>query len=119
MTDTDPIRPLVWCSMVYACKRGHEERIHCGVGVEGPPDLRGDEQAWAENRIIPSPFQGPRCRECGGLTSHVRWKEDEEFEPRPAESGDLCFLNPGPKIVERNERRYGGSTFLGTTWRIP
>lgn len=85
---------LVWLRMRYRCERcGHEELLACEVGVEGPKDLR-------EARLfIASPFT-TRCakdiglRQCGGNLSHVRMREDEEFEPRPRGEGEACFVLP-------------------------
>lgn len=40
---------LVWLAMKYRCRRcGEVEWVYCGVGVEGPPDLR------AQYLVIPS-----------------------------------------------------------------
>ena len=112
--------PLVHLSMVYACDAGHERRIYCEVGVEGPPELRADEQAWKEHRIIPSPFMGPPCPVCMLGTHHARWSEDEEFTPPvPAPPGATVFTHPGQKKVRKREQRHGGSVFLGDTVRVP
>jgi len=108
--------PLVHLSMVYACDAGHERRIYCGYGVEGPPALKDDMQAWEERRIIPSPFVGMECPECGATTSHVRWSDDESFEPMiPAPPGATVWVHPGATAVRRREVIYGGSVFLGDT----
>lgn len=78
--DESGLRGQVWGSMIYACRGGHEERIELEVGVEGPADWRED------GTYLACAFGGPPCDECGKETTHVRWSEDEHFEPRAAET---------------------------------
>lgn len=86
---------LVWLRMRYRCERcGHEGWIGCEVGVEGPKELRD------RKLFIASPFSTwcPKdigLRACGGLYSHFRMKDDQEFEPRQREEGELVFVLPG------------------------
>lgn len=91
---------------VVAC--GYEHKIWLGVGVEGPPSIR------ALDCCVPSPFYCGKCPQCGGEMVHVRWREDEEFKPRPFTDSDLPRLVvPSPeKAKEYVESGYGGGEFV-------
>lgn len=108
----------VWLAMTYRCDTmrdhappsyggcGLEFKMYCALGVEGPEG----------EKVIPSPFYGPRCTRCGGTTVHVRWNEDEKFDPPvDAPDGAQVYVVPpgGERTIAKRERRYGGSVYLG------
>lgn len=96
---------LVHAKFLYGCGRCKAiEPIYLGVGVEGPPDLR------EKSLYIPSPYGGPRCRSCGGETSHVFWGSDEHFEPRLPPEGARYFCIPKKGI---DMRYFGTVGFAG------
>ena len=105
---------LVWLAMQYRCVRcGAIEWICCGVGIEGPPELR------QRGLYIASPFMGPACiatasitalRPCGGETIHVDWNQDKTFMPRPPPIGARYFRIPPTGI---NRQYYETSAFAG------
>jgi len=101
---------LVHARFLYQCDRcGEIEPIYLGVGVEGPKELRDD------GLYIASPYGGPQCPTCRkGRTKHVRWNEDQHFDPMPAPEGALCFIIP-PEGVD--VRYFGSSVFAGKTIR--
>jgi hypothetical protein len=128
---------LVWGSMVYACQGdfhgalerareagestdpvfrksatgelgcGYERRIFMGVGVEGPNVLR------EQKRFIPSPAHAGRCPKCGSSMAHVRWNDDEEFEPRPVRPEEPYFRVPArARGIAFARQGYGGGELL-------
>jgi hypothetical protein len=87
---------LGWGTMVYACDRcGFEWKVWLALGVEGPPNVK------SLGLYVPAPFKAGRCpswpvkpdatpeeratfrhlTRCDGEIGHVRFREDEEFEP--------------------------------------
>lgn len=117
----DDFRALAWGTMIYACqgKRvpvttmgalpcGFEHRVWLGLGVEGPPALKG-RGLW-----VPAPFYCGRCPNCTGAVAHVRWHEDEEWEePRPFERSVPRFLVPSRGKARRYARdNYGGANYV-------
>lgn len=104
---------LVWLAMQYQCEKCHRgEYIYCGVGVEGPEELR------KKGLFIASPLMGPRCRFCGGETSHIDWFLDENFAPRDPGPGIRYFRVP-LKWTEENMQYFESICFAGDTVTMP
>lgn len=82
-------RGLVWGRMTYACDRCHaEEPYEMEVGVEGPPDWRAD------GTYIATAFSAGRCPLCGGTMTHVRFRDDVEYEVERAPVERRVFRVP-------------------------
>lgn len=87
---------------------GYEHRVLLGVGIGGPPALK--EAGYT----LPAPFYCGTCPVCGGSMAHVRFHEDEEYEPRPRPNGPgAYFIVPDHKTAKRNvERGYHGADYV-------
>lgn len=92
---------------------GWEHRVWLGLGCEGPPALREDD----DESFIPVPFVCGTCPSCEtGALQHVRWGEDEEFEPTKIPDGRPRFLVPEEGEWEALAARgYGGADYVDPT----
>jgi hypothetical protein len=86
---------------------GHEHKIWLGVGIEGPSELR------AIDLYLASPFSCGRCPQCGGEMVHVRFQDDERFDPCQRPEGVRYFILPTVEQAKANaEKGYHGAEFV-------
>jgi hypothetical protein len=87
---------------------GYEHRVYLGLGVEGPEALR------EAGLVIPCPFYCGTCPECDSGMAHVRFADDEHFDPRPRPDGVPYFVVPGKKsAADHAAAGYGGADYVG------